>query len=161
MTLRSAWPVCSRRRRLSIVRICSSRMTESFAEAHVVPAQRNVRRQARFAGLAGDGSGNNRRRMLIAGVVLHDEHRPAPALFAAHDRAQVGVKNVAAFHVRIHLLHTPRKKYARVSRRCFYSPTQRAKINKEPSLSFHIRMLPLHTMQKAAKNGGFSKETLI
>ena len=79
------------------------------------------------------------------------------ALLAAHDRAQVGVKNVAAFHVRIHLLHTPRKKYVRISRRCFYSPTQRSKINKEPFAFFSVRMLPCHSMQEGAKNGGFSQ----
>lgn len=44
-------------------------------EAHVVAGQRNVRRQARLAGLAGNGGGDDCRRMLVAGVVLHDEHK--------------------------------------------------------------------------------------
>ena len=73
-----------------------------LTEAYVVAGQCDVRRQPRLAGLARDGGRNDGRRMLVAGVVLHDQHRTAPALRAAHDRAQVGIANVASFHVRIH-----------------------------------------------------------
>ena len=147
MTLRSAWPVCSRRRRLSMVRICSSRMTESLLRPTSWPVNAMcVGSRALPVWL-----------VMAAAMTVGDQHRTAPALLAAHDRAQVGIENVASFHVRIHLLHTPRKKYVRISRRCFYSPTQRSKINKEPFAFFSVRMLPCHSMQEGAKNGGFSQ----
>ena len=46
-------------------------------------------------------------------VVLNDEHRPHSALFAAYHRAEIGVKNIAAFYIVIHIIHTPPEKDSR------------------------------------------------
>ena len=38
----------------------------------------------------------------VAGVVLHDQHRPHTPLFAAHHRAEVCIKNVSTLYAMIH-----------------------------------------------------------
>lgn len=47
-------------------------------QPHVVPGERNVRREPRLAGLAGDGGGDDGWRVFVAGVVLNDEHGRVP-----------------------------------------------------------------------------------
>ena len=76
-------------------------------QPHVVPGERNVRREPRLAGLAGDGGGDDGWRVFVAGVVLNDEHGACAALLAADHRAEIGIEIIAAFHVCIDSLHTP------------------------------------------------------
>ena len=65
--------------------------------------------QLGLAQLRGDGGGDDRRAVAVAGVVLHDEHRPHTALFAAHHGAEIGIIDVAASDACIHFVHTPRQ----------------------------------------------------
>ena len=78
-----------------------------LAEPHVSPGEGDVGGQLGLAGLAGDGRRNHRRGMLVARIVLHDEHGAGASLLTADDGAQVGIEDIASFYVGIHPLHTP------------------------------------------------------
>ena len=78
-----------------IAREMSVRSTEEYV--------RNMNRNAQH----GDRRGDDRRRMPVPRVVLHDQDRPGAALLAADHRAEIGVEDVAPFHVCIHSLHAP------------------------------------------------------
>ena len=77
------------------------------AEANTASGDVDVGGEPGFSGLAGDGGGDDRWGMAVSRVILDDEHRTGTALFAAHHRTKIGVKNVAAFHTVIHIIHTP------------------------------------------------------
>ena len=61
--------------------------------------QLDVRGQPRFVLLAGDGGSDHGGAETIAHIVLHDQHRPDPALLRADDRAEIGVKNIPSVHI--------------------------------------------------------------
>ncbi len=89
----STRPIFSRRRFLSKVRICSSKMMESRGRPLLWPGSSMC---VGSFGLTGAG-GNSRRddgwAVAVAGVVLHDQHRAHAPLLAAYHRAQVGIIN--------------------------------------------------------------------
>lgn len=106
-TLRITWsstrPICSRRRFLSNVLICSSRTTESLGRPKLWADREIWVGQAGLSRLGRDGRRNHRWAVLVAGVVLDDEDRADAPLFTAHHRAEIGVKNVASFHTVVHV----------------------------------------------------------
>lgn len=87
MVVSSSLPMRSRRRDLSMVRTCSSSITLSRESPHALGVKLNMRRQTRLACLAGDRRRYDRWAVLIAGVVLDDEHRAHAALLRADDGA--------------------------------------------------------------------------
>ena len=102
-----------------------------------------VGRQPGFARLTGDRRRNDRRRMAIAHIILDNQHRAGASLLTAHHRTQIGIKNIASSHVRIHPFHTPcscrqllqesclltyRVPYISYVTHCRYSPTAVQKI---------------------------------
>ena len=75
-----------------------------LAQAYAASGDVDVGGEPGFSGLAGDGGGDDRGGVAVAGVVLDDEHRPGAALLAAHHRGQVGVENVPPFHCVVHMV---------------------------------------------------------
>ena len=73
-----------------------------LGQAAGVCRELNVGGQFGLAGLRGDGGGDDRGAVAVAGVVLHDEHRPHAPLLAAHHGAQVGIEDVSAFYAVVH-----------------------------------------------------------
>ena len=65
-------------------------------KAAVAAGHVDVRGQAGFIVLAGDGRRYDGGTVPVAHIVLHNEHRPNPALLAAHYGAQIGVVDIAA-----------------------------------------------------------------
>ena len=84
-------PILSFSLRLSSVRICSRRITESFCRPY-----------------AFDGSsmcvGNFALLILLVDVVLDDQYRSDSSLFAAHDGRQIGIIQFSSLNVHINLL---------------------------------------------------------
>ena len=75
-----------------------------LGKAHAAPCNIDVGGKPCLPGLAGDGGGNDRGGMPVAGIVLDDEHRSGAALLAAHHRGQVRVKDVAPFDQAVHMV---------------------------------------------------------
>ena len=66
-------------------------------QTHALPGQLYMGRQPRLARLARYRGRDDRGAVPVARVVLNDEHRAHPALFAAHHRAKVGIVDVSSF----------------------------------------------------------------
>ena len=78
-----------------------------LAQPHAASGDVDVGRQLCLAGLAGDGGGDDRGGMAVAGIVLDDENRPGASLFAAHHRGQICIENVAPSDCAVHTHHSP------------------------------------------------------
>ena len=50
-----------------------------------------MRGQLGLAGAGGNGCGDDGRAVSVAGIVLHDQHRPHASLLAAYHRAEIGI----------------------------------------------------------------------
>ncbi len=64
-------------------------------------------RQASFIDLGGDGGDHYRGAVLVAHIVLHDEHGANPPLLRTNHRAQVSIENVAPLDIQPSSLPTP------------------------------------------------------
>jgi hypothetical protein len=76
-----------------------------LAQAHTAAGNIDMCRESCFTCLTGDGSGNNRGRMPVSGIILNDQDRPCPSLLAAYHRAQIGIVDITAFYR--HFIHSP------------------------------------------------------
>ena len=68
-----------------------------LGEADAFGGEIDVGREAVFPEAAGDGGGDDGGAVSVADVVLDDEDGPDSSLFAAHDGAEIGVIDIAAF----------------------------------------------------------------
>ena len=78
-------------------------------EPTVLGIHLNMGRQLSLEALACYCSGDDRRAVFVSDIVLNYQYGAHPALFRADDRAEIGVEDIASFHVGIHSLHTPWK----------------------------------------------------
>jgi len=68
-------------------------------KSHAVCVKINMGRQLSFPHLAGDRCRYYRGAVLVANVVLHDEHGPHAALLASHYGTQIRVVYISPFNV--------------------------------------------------------------
>ena len=81
-------------------------------EAGRAAGELDVRRQLGLAHLARDRRGDDGGAVAVAGVVLDDQHRAHPALFASDHRAEVGkIDSSASNHVVSHSVNNSPKPF--------------------------------------------------
>jgi len=79
-----------------------------LAQPYTASGNIDMGRQPGFSRLAGNGSRNDCRRMAVTRVILYDQHRTGPSLFAANHRRQICIENIAPLHCCFrHVFHAP------------------------------------------------------
>ena len=98
--------MCSRRRFLSKVRICSKRMTESLGNPNCRAASSMWVGSFAFPVWEVMAAAMTVA-MPVSCVVLYDQHGTYPTLLAAHNRAKICIKDISTLNAIIHKAHTP------------------------------------------------------
>ena len=70
-----------------------------FGQAAPVRPHPDMGRQAVFVLPGGDGGRDHSGAVPVADLILYDKYRPYPALFAAHHRAEIRIKNFASVYL--------------------------------------------------------------
>ena len=66
-------------------------------------------RKPRLVDLGRDRGCNHGRTVTVSHVILNNKYGTSAALFAAHNWAEVGKINIAAFYISIQVIHAPPK----------------------------------------------------
>ena len=90
--------------------------TDLFKQDDAVPGksegtcrQLYMSRKTRLVDLRGDRGSDHCRTVTVSHVILNNKYGTNAALFAAHNGAEVGKINIAAFYISIQVIHAPPK----------------------------------------------------